>query len=454
MATGFYPVIDGKTRKAKANYAVVGGVTKKVTKMYAVVDGKTRLIWGGGGSVSFGKALAMFNEKKIPVVLNNADVTNASTWVVSTRNDTNTSIDTTQIGYAFGKWFVGCNNKNKSALSYSTDGVTFTKCADVGILNNSGQTVAVGSTINAGKMNVGPFTFCDGRLFGRSITVVGSSGAQSGGGGTTYVTYGEFNSSGSLIAQADGYQFNFSSVNSGYGSNGTATEGKFNRTYSNTVYHGGYIYYAYHWRRVNNDKDSDHRYKGIHTIIMERYNIASKTFETVADGFFNVQETTTRLYDSPTIAIHLCGNSILVNFSGANKMFRYDISTKAVTDLTSGNSSYSLLWRRVTENIFVDQYTTPKRVYSYDGTTLTLVTTHSNPVDGTGQTWCGDRNISIYANRAKPTDATAPIILAYTLDGITYTVDNTSLVTPSGAFSTFGNNKSGIFDITLCPATN
>lgn len=48
MATGFYPVIDGKTRKAKANYAVVGGVTKKIAKMYAVVDGKTRLIWSGG----------------------------------------------------------------------------------------------------------------------------------------------------------------------------------------------------------------------------------------------------------------------------------------------------------------------------------------------------------------------------------------------------------------------
>lgn len=49
MATGFYPVIDGKTRKAKANYAVVGGVTKKIARMYAVVDGKTRLIWSPGG---------------------------------------------------------------------------------------------------------------------------------------------------------------------------------------------------------------------------------------------------------------------------------------------------------------------------------------------------------------------------------------------------------------------
>ena len=49
MATGFYPVINGTTRKAKANYAVVGGSTRKIGKMYAVVDGKTRLIWSGGG---------------------------------------------------------------------------------------------------------------------------------------------------------------------------------------------------------------------------------------------------------------------------------------------------------------------------------------------------------------------------------------------------------------------
>ena len=47
MATGFYPVIDGTTRKAKANYAVVGSTTRKINKMYAVVDGVTRLIWGG-----------------------------------------------------------------------------------------------------------------------------------------------------------------------------------------------------------------------------------------------------------------------------------------------------------------------------------------------------------------------------------------------------------------------
>jgi hypothetical protein len=427
MAKGLYFGVGGKARKGKKAYFGVGGKARKIKKMYIGIGGKARLCFSSG---LFGKAHARFTETTIPVVLNNPDVANPSTWTVSKKNSSSTTIGSS--AYAFGKWFSGYNAPPSgtfdTTLWYSTDGITFTQCPACTIFkDNDGKT-----NVSTRGGNVSPLINCDGRLFGRSLTITGSSGSQSGGGGTTYVTYVEFDSTGAKIDQATGYNFTYSSVNSGYG----YPTGTFSRAYSNMVYHNGCIYHAIHRR----EKASG---EAICYISLEMYDIANKTFTTVASNFFTFHEPTSSANGSPTYSgtasrIHLCGNSILINYN--HKMYRYDISTKAITELTTVTTTFCpVFYSRINETTFLDSYSATKRVYSYDGTTLTLVTTHTNNCYVSGQTWCGDRNISLSASRATKTDTTATITFAYTFDGVTYTVD-TSMTTPSGALTSYGGN--------------
>lgn len=444
MAKGLYFGVGGKARKGKRAYIGIGGKARKIKKMYIGIGGKARLCYSSG---LFGKAHARFSSYQIPVVLNNPDVTNPTGWTVSTRTGTTFAGINSNTAYAFGKWFAGysATSNTKTALMYSTDGITYTKGAEFTVTRmNDGSTV-----VNSGMANISPLINCDGRLFGRSATIFSQGGSQSGGGGSTYFTYVEFNSSGTKIAQATGYTFDYSSINSGYGAGGS--EGSFNRTYSGDVYHNGYIYHAYTWRY----RDKNRNYKGTTIIALERYNISTGTFETVADNFFKYEETTVPVTNpvySTGINVFLCKNTILVAYNYL--IYRYDPSTGTITELINPTSTFCpQSYVQINENTFLCRY--GKSVYSYNGSVMTLVTTHSNTLPNSGSMfgmqWVGDRCMGLHSKRLTTSSATTPITLWYTLDGITFTEDSGSLSFATSLLSNYTGSSSDLY-ISTCPA--
>jgi len=442
MAKGLYFGVGGKARKGKRAYFGVGGKARKIKKMYIGIGGKARLCYSSG---LFGKAHARFSSYQIPVVLNNPDVTNPTGWTVSTRTGTTFNGINSASAYAFGKWFTGysATSGTKTALMYSTDGITFTKGADAIITNgNDGS-----SHINSDAVSITPLIECDGRLFGRVNQTFSTGGSQSGGGGSNYFTYVEFNSTGTKIDQATGYTWTYSSINSGYGNGGS--EGQFTRYYSGSVYHNGYIYHAYTERK----RDKADNYMGRTTITIERYSIANKTFEVVANDFFSYLETSVSnnapVY-STGVNIYECSNTILVAYNFL--IYRYDPSTNTVTELIKPTSTFCpISYVRINENTFLNRMN--KNVYSYNGSVMTLVATGTNTLPNSGNMygmeWVGDRCMGLYATRASGA-TTAPISLWYTLDGITFTENNGFATTPSGAFANY--SSTGTLYISTCPA--